>query len=137
MEVYTKYFRRLLQGSAGQIFPGASRSSENSGSYSLLVTEVQKIRHDPHQAFKIAESVDTPEGDLFRDFDLSTFLAHFKLDPVSKTMLALAFKSASKSDLRTKGEPVAELASSRSNAFQLMLFFPTTTKSSCKPSPAL
>ena len=104
MEVFSKYLRRLLQGNAGQIFPGAGRNSENSGSYSLLVSEMQKIRHDPQQASKIAESVDTPEGDLFRDFDLSTFMAHFKLDPVAKTTLALAFKSASKPDLRTKGE---------------------------------
>lgn len=106
MEVFSKYLRRLLQGNAGQIFPGAGRNSENSGSYSLLVSEMQKIRHDPQQASKIAESVDTPEGDLFRDFDLSTFMAHFKLDPVAKTTLALAFKSASKADLRTKADAI-------------------------------
>ncbi|OCK78418.1 Not1-domain-containing protein [Lepidopterella palustris CBS 459.81] len=106
MEVFSKYFRRLLQGNAGQIFPGAGRSSENSGSYSLLVSEMQKIRHDPQQASKIAESVDTPEGDLFRDFDLSTFMSHFKLDPVAKTTLALAFKNASKPDLRTKADAI-------------------------------
>jgi len=104
MDVYTKYFRRLLQGNAAQVFPGSSRNSDSSGSYPLLVAEVQKITQDPQQAQRIAESIDTPEGDLFRDFDLSTFMEHFKLDPLAKTTLALACKGASKPDLRTKGE---------------------------------
>lgn len=109
MEVFSKYFRRLLQSNAGQIFPSAARTVDNSGSYALLVTEMQKIRQDPQQAPKIAESIDTTEGDLFRDFDLSTFMAHFKLDPVAKTTLALACKAASKPDLRTKGENLSRL----------------------------
>lgn len=103
MEVFSKYFRRLLQGNASQIFPGPGRGSEPGGSYPILVSEMQKVTQDPQQAYKIAESVDTTEGDLFRDFDLSTFMEHFKLDALAKTTLALAFKTASKQDLRTKG----------------------------------
>lgn len=103
MEVFSKYFRRLLTGNAGQIFPGASKSVENAGNYPLLIQEMQKVSQDIDQAQKIAETVDASEGDIFRDFDLSTFLDHFKLDPVAKVALALAFKTASRSDLRAKG----------------------------------
>lgn len=107
MEVFSKYFRRLLQSNAPQIFPGSAKGGDNSGSYGLLVEEMHKITRDPQQAYKIAESIDTTEGDLFRDFDLSTFMEHFKLDPVAKTTLALACKTTSKTDLRTKGELAA------------------------------
>lgn len=104
MEVFTKYFRRLLQNNAGQIFPRLGRTSENPSSYSILVGEVRKIADDPEQAFKIAESLDTPEGDLFKDFDLQTFVDHFALPDHAKINLALAVKStASKADLRAKG----------------------------------
>ena len=103
MDVFSKYFRRLLQNNAAQIFSGSGRAADPTGSYQLLVNEVQKIRHDPKQAQQIAESLDTPEGEIFRDFDVSTFMEHFQLDAVAKTMLALELKTASKSDLRTKG----------------------------------
>ncbi|KAF2145079.1 uncharacterized protein K452DRAFT_221757 [Aplosporella prunicola CBS 121167] len=106
MEVFSKYFRRLLQSNASQIFPGAAKGGDNSGTYPLLVGEMQKITQDPQQAYKIAESIDTTEGDLFRDFDLSTFMEHFKLDAVAKTTLALACKTASKPDLRTKADAI-------------------------------
>ncbi|KAF4235881.1 hypothetical protein CNMCM6805_007816 [Aspergillus fumigatiaffinis] len=106
MEVFSKYFRRLLTGNAPQIFPGVNKSVENAGNYPLLVQEMQKVTQDIEQAQKIAETVDTSEGDIFRDFDLSTFLDHFKLDPVAKVALALAFKTANKSDLRAKADAI-------------------------------
>jgi len=65
---------------------------------------MQKLQKEPEQVAKIAESLNVNEGDLFRDFDLSTFMSHFQLDDISKTALALACRSASKADLRTKGE---------------------------------
>jgi CCR4-NOT transcription complex subunit 1 len=104
MEVFTKSFRRLLQQNAQQVFPTGTRSTEPNGSYQHLVDEMQKLRTHVDQAGKIAESIDCTEGDLFRDFDLSTFVTHFQLDPISKTLLALACRSASKADLRTKGQ---------------------------------
>lgn len=104
MEVFSKYFRRLLTGNAGQILPGTNKTVENAGNYPLLMQEMQKISQDIDQAQKIAETIDSSEGDIFRDFDLSTFLDHFKLDPVAKIALALAFKTANKSDLRAKGK---------------------------------
>lgn len=104
MEVFTKYFRRLIQSNAAQIFPGGGRSAEPNGSYQMLIAEVQKLRREPEQADKIAESLDTNEGDLFRDFDLAAFMSHFQLDPIAKTALALACRSANKTDLRTKGK---------------------------------
>lgn len=103
MEVFSKYFRRLLTGNAPQIFPGVNKSVENAGNYPLLVQELQKVSSDMEQSSKIAETVDTSEGDIFRDFDLSTFLDHFRLDPLVKVAIALAFKLTSKSDLRAKG----------------------------------
>jgi len=101
MEVFSKYFRRLVQNNAAHIF--SSGRSEHVGNYELLAREMQKLRADPEQAGKIAESLDTTEGDLFRDFDLATFVSHFKLDAVEKALLALACRSTTKVDLRTKG----------------------------------
>jgi CCR4-NOT transcription complex subunit 1 len=104
MEVFSKYFRRLLVGNSPQIFPGITRPVENSGNYPLLVQEIRKASHDPDQARKIAETIDSSDGDLFRDFDLATFLDHFKLDSLDKTIFASAFKTVSKSDLKSKGK---------------------------------
>ncbi|KAF2712195.1 Not1-domain-containing protein [Pleomassaria siparia CBS 279.74] len=106
MEVYTKYFRRLVQNNAAQIFSTAGRSVEGNGNYAMLVAEMQKLRQDPEQAGKIAESIDTTEGDVFRDLDLSTFMSHFQLDPIAKTLLALACRSATKADLRSKADAI-------------------------------
>jgi CCR4-NOT transcription complex subunit 1 len=103
MEVFQKYFSRLVVGNAPQIFPGVNRSVANPGNYQILVNEVRKVSHDVDQAGKIAESIETANEDIFRDFDLSTFMEHFKLDALEKTILALAFKQCSRSDLKTKG----------------------------------
>ncbi|KAL8949047.1 MAG: hypothetical protein Q9222_004818 [Ikaeria aurantiellina] len=102
MDVFAKYFRRLLSGNSPQIFPGINRNVENPGNYQLLAQEMEKIVHDPAQATKIAEIIDTSEGDIYRDFDLATFIDHFKLDPLAKTLLASAFLNVSKTDLNTK-----------------------------------
>ncbi|KAF1987219.1 Not1-domain-containing protein [Aulographum hederae CBS 113979] len=107
MEVYSKYFRRLLTSNAAQIFP-QSKGTDNAGTYQILVAEVQKIRHDPQQADKIAESLDTPEGDLFRDFDIVTFMDHFKMDPAERLTLALSLRRTSKADLRNKGDTIIQ-----------------------------
>lgn len=103
MEVFSKYFRRLLVGNSPQIFPGINRNVENPGNYQLLVQEMEKITQTPEQAPKIAEIVDTSEGDIFRDFDLGTFMDHFKLNALAKNLLASAFTHVSKPDLKTKG----------------------------------
>ncbi|KAL8661791.1 MAG: hypothetical protein Q9202_005288 [Teloschistes flavicans] len=102
MDVFAKYFRRLLSGNAPQIFPGINRNVENPGNYQLLVQEMEKITQDPTQASKIADIVDTSEGDIYRDFDLATLMEHFKLDPLAKTLLAAAFLRVSRADLQTK-----------------------------------
>jgi len=87
MEVFSKYFTRLVAGNAPQIFPGLNRPVANPGNYHILVAEMRKIAHDVDQASKIAESVESD----------------FKLDALEKTLLALAFKTGSRSDLKTKG----------------------------------
>ncbi|KAF2730810.1 Not1-domain-containing protein [Polyplosphaeria fusca] len=106
MEVFLKYFRRLVLSNAGQIFPSSGRPADANGSYQMLVTEMQKLQKDPEQAAKIAESLDSTEGDLFRDFDLSIFLSHFQLDVSAKAMLALACRATSNRDLRSKADAV-------------------------------
>ncbi|KAI1001344.1 hypothetical protein K3495_g6855 [Podosphaera aphanis] len=106
MEVYQKYFSRLVVGNAHQIFPGVTRQVTTPGNYSILVSEISKIAYDVEQAGKIAESIDMANEDIFRDFDLSTFMEHFKLDALEKTILALAFKSVSKSDLKVKADAI-------------------------------
>ena len=103
MEVFAKYFRRLLVGNSPQIFPGVNRNVENPGNYQLLVQEMERVTQIPEQGKKIAETIDTSEGDIFREFDLVTFMNHFKLDPVAKTLLASAFTQMTKADLRAKG----------------------------------
>jgi CCR4-NOT transcription complex subunit 1 len=103
MEVFSKFFARLVVGNAPQIFPGLNRPVANAGNYRLLVDEMRKIAHDVDQATKIAESIESGTEEVFRDFDLSTFMEHFKLDALEKTILALAIKLGSRSDLKTKG----------------------------------
>ncbi|KAJ8120280.1 hypothetical protein ONZ43_g2970 [Nemania bipapillata] len=106
MEVFSRYFTRLVAGNAPQIFPGVNRPTTNPGNYPLLVGEMAKISHNLDQASKIAESIETANEDIFRDFDLSTFMEHFKLDALEKTILALAFKFGSRSDLKTKADAI-------------------------------
>ncbi|RDW72052.1 hypothetical protein BP5796_08086 [Coleophoma crateriformis] len=106
MEVFQKYFSRLVVGNAPHIFPGLNRAVANQGNYQILVNEVKKVSHDIEQAGKIAESIETANEDIFRDFDLSTFMEHFKLDALEKTILALAFKTGSRSDLKTKADAI-------------------------------
>jgi CCR4-NOT transcription complex subunit 1 len=110
MEVYSRFLSRLIAGNAAQIFPGLNRQATNPGNYPLLVTEMRKISHDPDQATRIAESIESATEDIFRDFDLSTFMEHFKLDGLEKTLLALAFKLGSRPDLKTKGSIYPPLA---------------------------
>ncbi|KAI1374394.1 Not1-domain-containing protein [Hypoxylon crocopeplum] len=106
MEVFSKYFTRLVAGNAPQIFPGINRSVANPSNYSLLAGEMAKISHDLDLASKMAESIEMANEDIFRDFDLSTFMEHFKLDALEKTILALAFKFGSRQDLKTKADAI-------------------------------
>ncbi|KAI0173441.1 Not1-domain-containing protein [Hypoxylon sp. FL1284] len=106
MEVFSRYFTRLIAGNAPQIFPGINRPVANPGNYTILAGEMDKISHDPSQAPRIAESIETANEDIFRDFDLSTFMEHFKLDALEKTILALAFKFGSRQDLKTKADAI-------------------------------
>lgn len=103
MEVFSKYFTRLVAGNAPKIF-GLNRPVANPGNEQLLAKEMDKIAIDPEQARKIAEAIETATDDIFRDFDLSSFMEYFRLDPLEKTILALAFKLGQRQDLRTKGK---------------------------------
>ncbi|KAL2119748.1 hypothetical protein VTJ04DRAFT_6709 [Mycothermus thermophilus] len=109
MDVFTRYFSRLVAANAAQIFPGLSRpvaNPGNPGNRHLIVAELQKLHEDFSQARKIAESIETGTEDIFRDFDLSTFMEHFQLDALQKTLLALAFKLGPRQDLRTRADAI-------------------------------
>lgn len=69
----------------------------------MLVSEIKKITKDSLQATRIVESIENGDSEVFKDFDLSTFMEHFNMNAVEKITLASAFKKSSKSDLRTKG----------------------------------
>lgn len=103
-DVFPKTFRRVLQLNADYVFGNAPQPL---GTYDMLVNMVQKIRVDAVEADRVAESIDTTEGEMFKNFDVSKFMEHFALDCVAKSMLALSLKHASKSDLRTKGIPAS------------------------------
>ena len=106
MDVFPKFFRRLVSGNASKVFPGANiKASENAGagSYQILVEEMQKVLKDTSQAQKIAESIDEGDGDIFRDFDLIPFVEHFDVGPVAETALCIAFRTCTKTDLHNKG----------------------------------
>ncbi|KAK3724076.1 CCR4-NOT core subunit cdc39 [Vermiconidia calcicola] len=109
MEVFTTFFRRLLQSNASTIFPGSARppaATDTSGQHKLLAEEMAKLSRDLQQAEKIAQSLDTNESELFRDFDLSTFIDHFRLNPVAKVALVLPIRMASKPELRSKADAI-------------------------------
>lgn len=106
MDVFTTFFRRLLQSNAPTIFSSSARPAavtDHAGQYKLLAEEMGKVARDPQQAERIAYSLDTNEGELFRDFDLSTFIDHFRLNPIAKIALVLPIRTAAKTDLRSKG----------------------------------
>lgn len=105
MDVFSRYFSRLVATNASQIFPSVSRPVANTGNnHHLLVAEMRKLSRDFKQSRQIAESIETGTEDIFRDFDLSSFMEHFGLDALEKTVLALAFKLGSRTDLKTKGK---------------------------------
>ena len=104
MDVFSKSFRRLVSSNASRIFPGSNiKGSENAASYPLLIEQIQKVLVVPSQAKAIADSVDEGDGDVFRDFDLITFVKHFRLDPVAETVLCNGFRKVSRAELRIKG----------------------------------
>jgi CCR4-NOT transcription complex subunit 1 len=103
MDVFTKYFARLVAANASQIFPGLNRPVANPGNHHLLVAEMRKLSREFPHARNIAESIETGTEDIFRDFDLSSFMEHFQLDALEKTLLALDFKLWSRAVLKTRG----------------------------------
>ena len=132
MEIFPKYFRRILVGNSPQIFPGINRNVENPGNYQLLVEEMEKITLRPDQAQKIAETIDTSDGDIFKDFDLATFMNHFRLEPIAKSLLACAFRQVSRGDLRTKAATILS-----SNFQSLLQYFANSTEADHEYPPAL
>lgn len=102
MEVFAQFFRRTVILNAPAIFSGAKDFDQ--GSYKLLRQELDKVLWDPEQPYKITEAIDNSKEDLFRDFDLVTFIKHFYVDTLSQVILAVAFTKCARVDLRTKAE---------------------------------
>ncbi|KIX02982.1 uncharacterized protein Z518_06532 [Rhinocladiella mackenziei CBS 650.93] len=102
MEVFAQFFRRTVILNAAAIFSGAKDFDQ--GSYKLLRQELDAVLWDPEQAYKISETIDTSKEDLFRDFDLVTFIQHFYVDTFPQVILAIAFTKCARVDLRTKAE---------------------------------
>jgi CCR4-NOT transcription complex subunit 1 len=113
MEVFAKYFATLVAANASHIFSGHARSTGSAGNYHLLEAEMRKLSRDVDQSRRIAESIETGTDDVFRDFDISSFMEHFGLDALEKTILALAFKLGPRPDLKTKGKSCAICHGSR------------------------
>ena len=61
------------------------------------------VSQDEEKSQKIAVALDNGSEELFRDFELSAFLDHFKLDALEQTLVALAVKEHCRSDLKMKG----------------------------------
>ncbi|RMZ88294.1 hypothetical protein DV736_g4478, partial [Chaetothyriales sp. CBS 134916] len=102
MEVFTQFFRRVIASNAQTIFSGTP--SAEQGSYKLLLQEIDKVPKEPDQGSKIAEAIDTSRDDVFREFDLSTFITHFHLDQLAQVLLAIAFTRCIRVDLRNKAD---------------------------------
>ncbi|KEF60909.1 uncharacterized protein A1O9_02473 [Exophiala aquamarina CBS 119918] len=102
MEVFAQFFRRTVILNAAAIFSGAKDFDQ--GSYKLLRQELDKVLWDYEQSYKIAEAIDTSKEDLFRDFDLVTFIQHFFSDTLPQVILAIAFTRCARNDLRAKAE---------------------------------
>ncbi|KAM7197381.1 CCR4-Not complex component, Not1 domain containing protein [Rhypophila sp. PSN 637] len=106
MEAYARYLKALVVNNAAQIFSGPGQSVATSGNHHMLVGEMEKLSHEFEQARKIAESIESGTEDIFRDFNLSTFMEHFKLNALEKTALALAFKLGPRSDLKKQADAI-------------------------------
>jgi CCR4-NOT transcription complex subunit 1 len=132
MEVFSKYFTRLVAGNASVIFPSLGRAAPASGNYHILLTEMRKLTKSVEQASKIAESIEGGTEDIFRDFDLAGFMEHFDLDALEKATLALAFKTGTRADLKVKADAIL---SSNFSAFVDILSRPAPHPDS-EPSPA-
>lgn len=91
MDVFIHYFRKLVSTNASRLALGAKDGTDTSGSLALLIEEVKKVTADSDQAARIAEALDLPDGDCYKDFELGGFTAALRLDALEKTVLALAF----------------------------------------------
>lgn len=72
----------------------------DSGSYRHLAETVKELANDPQNAkAKFADCVSQYD----KEFDLQTFMRHFELDGLERSILALGFKTSPRQELRSKG----------------------------------
>jgi len=105
MEVYHKFFRRLVASHSNTIFSPISKQPDNPSEYRLLIQHVKALANSPEEAkVKFADCIGSLDNQIFHDFDLSVFMRHFDLDGLERSILALGFESSAKPELQSKGE---------------------------------
>lgn len=113
MEINQKVMRKIIMNNYSYIMSSSSsRSFENSPSTShrMLgeqIKELASLPQDVKEKFVDVITPVAPDGEVFRDFDVPTFLNHFGLDALQKCVLAVGFKSNLRADLRNKGRECA------------------------------
>lgn len=119
MEVYHKFIRRLVSSHAQTIFSPIGKPPDPQSSYRILNQHIKALANSPESArTKFAECISASDNDVFRDFDLATFMRHFDLDALERSILALGFKSSNKADLRSKAHDI--LAASFSSLLETL-----------------
>lgn len=109
MEINQKVMRKIITNNYTYIMSSSSsRSFENSpsSSHRILAEGIKELASLPHEVkdkFVDVITPVTPDGEVFRDFDVSMFFSHFGLDSLQKCVLAVGLKSSPRADLRNKG----------------------------------
>ncbi|RPB11593.1 Not1-domain-containing protein [Morchella conica CCBAS932] len=121
MEINQKVMRKIITNNYTYIMSSSSsRSFENSpsSSHRILAEGIKELASLPHEVkdkFVDVITPVTPDGEVFRDFDVSMFFSHFGLDSLQKCVLAVGLKSSPRADLRNKGHDIV------SKSFRSML----------------
>lgn len=124
MDIKQKAMRKIIMNNYSYIMSSSSsRSFENSpsSSHRLLgeqIKELASLPQDVEGTFIDVITPVTPDGEVFRDFDVSTFFNHFSLDALQKCVLAVGLKSNPRPDLRNKGPDQASF-----KTFELLTFW--------------
>ncbi|KAL7272945.1 CCR4-NOT core subunit cdc39 [Rhizina undulata] len=109
MEINNNLVRKLIAANHTHIMSSSnSRSFENSPntSHRFLSEQIKEIASSPQDVKERFSDAITPtqsDPDIFRDFDVAAFMAHFGLDALQRSILAVGLKHNARPDLRSKG----------------------------------
>ncbi|TGZ79593.1 Not1-domain-containing protein [Ascodesmis nigricans] len=109
MDVSHRVLRKLISDNYNYIFQS---SGSRNNDFRVLVDTVKSIAASPETAkekFADAITPDLPEPtQIFRNFDLATFMNQLGLDAFQRAILALGFKSHRNADLQKKGMEILQ-----------------------------